>query len=132
MTVVVDISVLAAVVLGEPDAEAYLGVMQRAIGELTLSAATLVEASIVVEAKQGPDAAADLATLLTSLAVETVPVDAAQAAMAVAAWRRFGKGRHPAALNVGDCFAYALATTSGARLLFKGQDFTQTDVSSAL
>jgi len=132
MTVVVDISVLAAVVLGEPDAEAYLGVMQRAIGELTLSAATLVEAIIVVEAKQGPDAAADLATLLTSLAVETVPVDAAQAAMAVAAWRRFGKGRHPAALNVGDCFAYALATTSGARLLFKGQDFTQTDVSSAL
>lgn len=132
MTVVVDTSVLAAVVLGEPDAEAYLSVMQRAIGELTLSAATLVEASIVVEAKQGPDAAADLATLLTSLAVETVPVDAAQAAMAVAAWRRFGKGRHPAALNVGDCFAYALATTTGARLLFKGQDFTQTDVSSAL
>lgn len=132
MTVVVDTSVLAAVVLGEPDAEAYLGVMQRAIGELTLSAATLVEASIVVEAKQGPDAAADLATLLTSLAVETVPVDAAQAAMAVAAWRRFGKGRHPAALNVADCFAYALATTTGGRLLFKGQDFTQTDVSSAL
>lgn len=132
MTVVVDISVLAAVVLGEPDAEAYLGVMQRAIGELTLSAATLVEASIVVEAKQGPDAAADLATLLTSLAVETVPVDAAQAAMAVAAWRRFGKGRHPAALNFGDCFAYALATTTGGRLLFKGQDFPQTDVSSAL
>jgi ribonuclease VapC len=66
------------------------------------------------------------------LGVITEPVDAAQASAAFAAWRRFGKGRHPAGLNLGDCFSYALARAAGAPLLFKGNDFAQTDIASAL
>lgn len=131
MTVALDTSALAAVVFGEPEAEQVLAVMVRAAGDLTLSAATAVEADIVIEARQGPDATRDLHVLLTRLRVTTVPVDERQAAAAVAAWRRFGKGRHPAGLNLGDCFSYALATTSGASLLFKGDDFQRTDVAAA-
>lgn len=131
MTVALDTSALAAVVFGEPEAEQVLAVMVRAAGDLTLSAATAVEAGIVIEARQGPDATRDLHVLLTRLRVTTVPVDEHQAAAAVAAWRRFGKGRHPAGLNLGDCFSYALATTSGASLLFKGDDFQRTDVAAA-
>ncbi len=132
MTVVLDTSAVAAVVFGEADAEALLAVMRRSAGDLVISAATVVEVGIVVEAKQGPDATSDLHTLLTELRVRTVPVDQTQAVVAVATWRRFGKDRHPAALNLGDCFAYALANTEGARLLFKGGDFAQTDIASAL
>lgn len=132
MTVVLDTSAVAAVVLGEPDAEAFLAAMTRAAGDLAVSAATVVELGIVVEAKQGSDAAADLRTLLTRLAVQTVSVDERHAAAAVAGWRRFGKGRHPAGLNLGDCFAYGLAKVEGAPLLFKGNDFAQTDLASAL
>ncbi|MGF6228136.1 uncharacterized protein with PIN domain [Inquilinus ginsengisoli] len=68
---------------------------------------------------------------LHRLDVETVPVDADQAQMARRAWRRFGKGRHPAGLNYGDCFAYALAATRGEPLLFKGDDFSRTDLTAA-
>ncbi len=132
MSIVVDTSVLAAVVFGEPDAEVLTGVLARTAGDLTVSAATMVEAGIVVEAKQGPAAADDLRALLTHLGVETVPVDESQAVAAVTAWRRFGKGRHPAGLNLGDCFSYALARTTGSSLLYKGGDFGQTDVPSAL
>jgi ribonuclease VapC len=70
--------------------------------------------------------------LLDRLGVVTEPVDAAQAGAALAAWRRFGKGRHPAGLNLGDCFSYALARMSGGSLLFKGNDFAQTDIAGAL
>lgn len=132
MTVVVDTSVLAAVVFGEPDAEVLTNVLARAAGDLSISAVTAVEAGIVVESKQGPAAGDDLRALLTHLGVRTVPVDADQALAAVAAWRRFGKGRHPAALNLGDCFSYALARTTGATLPSKGGDFSQTDIPSAL
>lgn len=131
MTVVLDTSALLAVVFGEPDAEALLAVMSRSTGDLMLSAATAVEAGIVVEAKQGAEAAADLHALVTALDVRTVPVDEAQVSVAVAAWRRFGKGRHPAALNLGACFSYALTRAEGGRLLFKGDDFSQTDIASA-
>ena len=127
-----DTSALAAVVFGEPDADALAAVMQRSVGDLAISASTLVEVGIVVEAKQGPAASADLQALLAQLAVRTIPLDEGQATLAVAAWRRFGKGRHPAGLNLGDCFAYALAKSNGASLLFKGPDFTQTDIASAL
>ncbi|GAB96585.1 hypothetical protein KILIM_042_00290 [Kineosphaera limosa NBRC 100340] len=132
MTVVLDTSAVAAVVFGEPDAEVLLSVMTRSAGELSISAATQVELGIVVEARQGPDASEDLRALLTELRVEAVPVDADQTHAAIAAWRRFGKGRHVAGLNLGDCFSYALAKVEGAPLLFKGGDFTQTDIASAL
>lgn len=126
-----DSSALTAVVFGEPDAELLVATMAAHAGDLHVSAVTLVETSIVVEAKQGHAAYSDLQALLRSLAVTTVPVDAAQAHAAVAAWRRFGKGRHPASLNLGDCFSYALAKRLSAQLLFKGRDFPQTDVSAA-
>lgn len=132
MTVVVDTSALVAVVLGEPDAELYLTTMREHAGDLHVSAPNAVETGIVVEVKQGPEATEDLRRLLDLLGCSTVPFDADQARVAVAAWRRFGRGRHPARLNLGDCFSYALATAWSAPLLFKGGDFAQTDVRSAL
>lgn len=132
MTIVLDTSALAAVVFGEPGAEGVLAAMLRSRGDLTVSAATLVEAGIVVEARQGAEASADLHTLLTQLGVQTVALDQDIAAVAVGAWRRFGKGRHPAGLNLGDCFSYATARTLGAALLFVGNDFAQTDIPAAL
>lgn len=131
MTIVVDTSALVAVVFGEPDAEWFLSIMIANAGDLQVSAATLVEAGIVAEAKQGPEAAADLQTLLDSVGVAVTPLDAEQAELAVATWRRFGKGRHPAGLNLGDCYSYALAKHGGSALLFKGTDFAQTDIASA-
>lgn len=130
--VVLDTSAVAAVILGEPDAEAFAAIMVRHAGELSMSAATWVELGIVIEARQGQPAFDDLTALLTSLTVTIEPLDADQATAAVAAWRRFGKGRHPAGLNLGDCFSYALARTLGAPLLFKGRDFAQTDIAGAL
>ncbi|MEA4945774.1 MAG: type II toxin-antitoxin system VapC family toxin [Propionicimonas sp.] len=127
---IVDTSALVAVILGEPDAEGYLRAMATA-ESLAVSAATLVEALIVVEARQGRDAATDLAALLTELDAEIVSFDEVQAEQAAAAWRRFGTGRHPAALNFGDTFSYALAVVRGEALLFKGDDFAATDVMRA-
>jgi ribonuclease VapC len=132
VTTVLDTSAVAAVVFGEPDAEALLSVMLAEVGGLLISAVNRVEVGIVVEARQGPEAANDLHILLDRLAVDIAPVDVDQAQAALSAWRRFGKGRHPAGLNFGDCFAYALAKVTAAPLLFKGQDFRQTDVVSAL
>ena len=101
-------------------------------GDLQMSAGTAVEVGIVIEARQGAEATKDLAILVDRLGIVTVPVDRVQAEAAVAAWRRFGKCRHPAGLNMGDCFSYALAELTSAPLLFKGRDFAQTDIPSAL
>jgi len=128
--VIVDTSALLAVIFGEPDAEGYLRTMASA-DALGASTATLTEALIVAEVRQGREAAADLAALLDELEVEIVSLDEAQSELAAAAWRRFGKGRHPAALNFGDTFSYALAVTRGEALLFKGDDFAATDVMRA-
>lgn len=128
---IVETSAVVAVVLGEPDAERFVDALTVPALRL-ISAANVVEAGIVVEARQGPDAARDLAYLLEEIAIEVEPVDTEQARLAVDAWRRFGKGRHPAGLNLGGCFAYALARHRGEPLLFKGNDFTQTDVASVL
>jgi ribonuclease VapC len=128
--VIVDTSALVAVILGEPDAEAQLARMTSA-ETLALSAATLTEALIVVEARQGREAATDLVALLAELEAEIASLDEDQAELAASAWRRFGKGRHPAALNLGDAFSYALAAARGEPLLFKGRDFSATDVRQA-
>ena len=132
MTLAVDTSALAAVILGEPDAELYLSALVNHAGDIHLSAVTLVEAGIVVEARHGREATDDLQVLLGRVGATTDPVGPDQARAAVAAWRRFGKGRHPAGLNFGDCFSYALARHLAAPLLFKGKDFAQTDIGSAL
>jgi ribonuclease VapC len=128
---VVDTSALVAVILGEPDAESYAAAITAATDGVAVSAATFVEAAIVLEARQGPDAARDLGLLLQSCGATVEPFTSEQSSAAIAAWRRFGKGRHPAALNFGDCFAYALAQYRGESLLFKGNDFAQTDIRSA-
>jgi ribonuclease VapC len=127
---IVDTSALVAVILGEPDAEAHLRAMATA-DDLSLSASTLVEALIVVEARQGPEASADLQALLADIEASVIPLSEEQANAAAEAWARFGKGRHPAGLNLGDTFSYALAKTTGEPLLFKGDDFTKTDIARA-
>ena len=127
--IAVDTSSLVAVVLGESDAERHLERLQQ--GPAQLSSVSLVEATIVVEARQGADAVRDLQLLLEAT-VEIVAVDVEHAWAAVAAWRRFGKGRHPAGLNFGDCFSYAVARLADLPLLYKGDDFAQTDVAAAL
>ena len=124
-----DTSALVAVVLGEPDAERLLSRLQSEA--VTISAVSLTEALIVVEARQGPDAGRDLELLLAGVVDRVVAVDEAHAREAAAAWRRFGKGRHPAALSFGDCFAYATASLANLPLLFKGDDFSQTDLQVA-
>lgn len=126
--IAVDTSALVAVVLGEEDAERHLAELQRNVTHL--SSVSLVEASIVVHARQGPDAERDLGHLVEATIDEVVPVDLDQARAAISAWRRFGKSRHPASLNFGDCFAYAVARMSDLPLLYKGDDFSQTDVRS--
>ena len=131
MAITVDTSALAAVVLGEPDAERFTATMVAHAGDCLISAVTLVEAGIVVEARQGEAAAQDLRLLVDLIRAAVVPVDEAAASVALAAWQRFGKGRHQAGLNFGDCFSYALAKVSGAPLLFKGDDFVQTDIARA-
>lgn len=132
MTIAVDTSAIIAVLFGEDDAESMVGALASNAGDVGISAATLVETRIVAEAKQGTAAAADLRTFLTAIDADIIAVDADQADIAAAAWMRFGRGRHPAALNFGDCFSYALAKSLGAPLLFKGNDFTRTDIASVL
>ena len=96
-----------------------------------MSVVNVLEASIVVERRGGDAAAQELDTLLERAEVELAPVTVEHLEAARRAWRRFGKGNHPAALNFGDCFAYALAKATGEPLLFKGKDFAQTDIEAA-
>jgi ribonuclease VapC len=128
--IAVDTSALVAVVLGEDDAERYLDALRRS--PTSLSSVSLAEAAIVVEARQGADAARDLELLVEATIDAVVPADVDHARAALAGWRRFGRGRHPAGLNFGDCFSYALARLADLPLLYKGEDFAQTDITAAL
>ena len=127
---VIDTSAILAILLDEPRAAECAGAIARAPVRL-LSAANLVESSIVIESRKGESGGRELDLLLYRAAIEVVPVDAALAETARGAWRRFGKGRHPAALNFGDCFAYALAKNRSAPLLYVGEDFARTDIGQA-
>jgi ribonuclease VapC len=93
-----------------------------------ISAASVLETGIVLEARKGEAAGLEFDLFLVRVDIQIVPVDAEQVEIARWAWRKYGKGRHPAALNFGDCFAYALAKTSGEPLLAKGGDFSLTDI----
>ena len=126
---VIDPSAILAILLRESDAERMADAIANGSPRL-LSAAGLLEASIAIEARRGEEGARDLDLFIYRAGIEVVPVDAEQAEIARIAWRRFGKGRHPAALNFGDCFSYALAKVTGASLLFKGDDFGRTDLGS--
>ncbi len=127
---ILDTSALMAVLLGEPERASFIALLAEAADPL-ISAATLVEASIVIQAKTGDEGVADLDELLAAAAVRCVAVDSVQARAARSAFARFGKGRAPAGLNFGDCFSYALARTMDRPLLFKGDDFLHTDVTPA-
>jgi ribonuclease VapC len=118
-----------AVLRREDGAEVIAHALARA-PRFAVSAGTLVEIGIVTEGRGGPKAWEAAERLLER--AEIVPVTPRQAQLALAGWRRFGKGRHPAALNLGDCFAYALAIERDEPLLFKGDDFAATDVKRAL
>ena len=130
MRLAVDTSALIAVIRAEPEASKILDVLGRA-EERLLSAATLLEASIVTSGKGSE--AERLRTLVQRAGLEVVPFSAGEASVGAEAFRKFGKGSgHPATLNFGDCFAYALAKTRNLPLLFKGDDFIHTDIQPAL
>ena len=124
---VLDSSALLALLLNEPEAPAFRLAIEADPVRL-LSAANLVETAIVIETRVGEAGGRELDLLLHKAGVEVVAVDAAQADLARHAYRQFGKGRHLAGLNYGDCFSYALAQSAGEPLLFKGDDFSKTDV----
>ena len=126
-----DTSALIAILGGEPAAEECLRALVDA-DAVALSAANLLEAGVVAEGRFGSDGGHELDRLLLTHAVEIVPVDAGQANLARYAYRSYGKGHHPAGLNFGDCFSYALAMTLAVPLLFVGNDFRQTDVEAVL
>ena len=95
-----------------------------------ISAATVVEATLVIESRYGPAGGRELDFLIAKAGLSIESVTAEQAEVAREAWRRYGKGRHSAGLNFGDCFSYALAKVTGEALLFKGEDFTKTDITA--
>jgi ribonuclease VapC len=125
---VIDTSAILAVLLNEATAARIAQLIETSSPRL-LSAANLLETSIVIESRKGEPGGREL-DLLYRATIEIVAVDQDQAEIARAAWRRFGRGRHPAGLNFGDCFAYALAKTRRLPLLYQGNDFSQTDIES--
>lgn len=124
--IVVDTSAIVALLLNEPDRDRVEGHLSG--GPCVMSAVTRVELGMVIEARAGAEGAQILEELLTRIGLVVLAVDGSLATDALTAWRRFGKGRHPAGLNLGDTFSYALARRLDAPLLFVGDDFTRTDV----
>jgi ribonuclease VapC len=127
---VIDTSAVMAVLLNEPQRGAIESQLET--GPCRISAATRVELALVAEGRAGPEGARIADELLERFDVEVHPVDARMARTAINGWRRYGKGRHPAGLNFGNCFSYALAIELSESLLFVGDDFSKTDVESAL
>jgi ribonuclease VapC len=126
---VIDTSAMVAIALNEPDAAD----LEERIADdpvRLISAATVLEATIVIETRLGDAGGREFDFWLLKVGAEVVPVDAEQADAARRVWRRYGKGRHAAALNYGDCFSYALAQTRGELLMFKGEDFAKTDINA--
>ncbi|MDE0056685.1 MAG: type II toxin-antitoxin system VapC family toxin [Defluviicoccus sp.] len=127
---IVDTSAIFAVLFNEPDARRYATALQMA-PRRRMSVANALEAFIVAESRGGAASGEDIDRFFQRFAIELEPVTTEQLIAARRAWRRFGRGNHPAALNFGDCFAYALAETTGEKLLYKGGDFARTDVKAA-
>jgi len=124
---VIDTSAVLAVLQNEPERRAFNEAIEAA-ERRAMSTATFVETSIVIEARYGADGLRDLDLFIAKAGIDLVPVDVEQANAARRAFSEYGRGRHPAGLNYGDCFSYALAKVLGAPLLFKGDDFVRTDV----
>jgi ribonuclease VapC len=127
---ILDTSALSAIFFGEPESERYVQMIHDA-DHCSISAANFVELSMVIEGQLGPEAGRQLDIFFrrAEIVIEVVTVE--QAHLARQAFLDFGKGRHPAQLNFGDCFAYALARATGEPLLFKGKDFSETDIQKA-
>lgn len=128
---ILDTSALLAILLDEPERARFVELIESAV-ERRASAASILEAAMVLEGRIGDAAGGDLDLFLHRADIEIVPFDRDQLAIARSAFRRFGKGRHSAGLNFGDCIAYALSQWTGEPLLFKGGDFALTDVASVL
>jgi ribonuclease VapC len=128
---ILDTSPLIAILAKEPDFERYVDAISRA-SRCRMSAGNFLELSIVIEGQFGADALRQSDALIRRIDAVIEPVTVDQAHAARQAFHDFGKGRHPAGLNFGDCFAYGLAKITGEPLLFKGEDFRKTDVISAL
>jgi ribonuclease VapC len=128
-SLVVDTSAAVAVILGEPGSEELAAHLEDALVRL-MSAAIRVELGIVIEARLWPAGQDVVDRFLRDAKMDIVPVDADLADRAMSCWRRFGKGRHPAGLNFGDCFTYALADQTGHPVLCTGDDFAATDITT--
>jgi ribonuclease VapC len=128
---VIDTSAIVAILFDEPERPAMVAALESAPVRM-LSAVSRVELAFVVEGRKGEAGRFLVEQFLSVTSAEVVAVTPQQAERAIAAFRRFGKGRHRAALNIGDCFSYALAKEAGRPLLFKGDDFRHTDVTPAL
>ena len=127
---IIDSSAILAILFAEEDMRRY----EEAIADSStrrMSAGTLLETYIVVDSRLGSSGVEELNALLRRASIQVVPVTIDHVHAAYLAWRRFGKGNHPAGLNFGDCFAYALSTISHEPLLFKGEDFARSDIESA-
>ena len=124
---VLDTSAVLAIFLGEPERKQILDVIRQS-GRRLISAASVLETGMVLESKRGESAGREFDLFVVQTNLDAIPVDAEQVEIARSAWRKFGKGRHPAALNFGDCFTYALAKWSGEPVVAKGQDFARTDL----
>jgi ribonuclease VapC len=128
---VIDTSAIIAILFNDPEAEAFARVIVDDSRRL-ISASTLLETSIVIEARKGSDGGWEWELLRFRANLEVVPLTETQHSLAIEAWRTYGKGRHKANLNIGDCCSYSLAKLAGEPLLYKGRDFSLTDVASAL
>ncbi len=128
---VIDTSVIVAILFDEPERDQFSRLIDDAASRL-VSAVSRVEASFVIEGRKREVGRERLDRFFRLTGADIVSVTPEQAEIAVEAFRRFGKGRHPAALNIGDCFAYALAKATGEKLLFKGADFARTDIVAAV
>ena len=123
---VIDTSAIIAVLADEPERHEFNTQIARAERRL-ISAGTYLEAAIVISDRFGTDGLRDLRQLVSTAGLHIAPLDADQAVIAAEAYDRYGRGRHPAGLNFGDCFAYALSRATNEPLLFKGEDFAKTD-----
>jgi ribonuclease VapC len=128
--VVIDTSALLAILFDEAERASF---NRRLVADTVrlMSAANYLEAAIILDDRLGEDGAANLRLYMADAAIRIMPVTVEQVDVARVAYRRYGRGNHPARLNFGDCFAYALAKTTDEPLLFKGEDFSQTDLEPA-
>ncbi len=124
---VIDTSAVLAILQNEPERRKYNEAIETAESR-SLSTASFVESSMILESRYGADGVRDLDLFISKAQIMLAPVDTEQAQLARDAFRKYGKGRHAAGLNFGDCFSYALATALDEPLLFKGEDFSKTDI----